>query len=81
VYPAGEEPIPSADSKALSRTIRLSGRLDPIFSENIEETINIIFSTIKNNDVVLVMGAGSIGELSKNLVTKCDNFGREGTNG
>ena len=42
---------------------------------------NIIFSTIKNNDVVLVMGAGSIGELSKNLVTKCDNFGREGTNG
>ena len=81
VYPAGEDPIPGADSKALSRTIRLSGRLDPIFSENFEETINIIFSTIKNNDVVLVMGAGSIGELSKNLVTKCDNFGREGTNG
>ena len=74
VYPAGEQPIPSADSRALSRTIRLSGRLDPIFSESIGETITIVLSTVKNNDLVLVMGAGSIGELSENLIAKCNEF-------
>jgi UDP-N-acetylmuramate--alanine ligase len=74
VYPAGEEPIPSADSKALSRTIRLTGRLDPIFSEDIDETISILLSTIENNDVILVMGAGSIGRLSKSLITKCSEL-------
>ena len=72
VYPAGEQPIPSADSRTLSRTIRLSGRLDPIFSESIGETITIVLSTVKNNDLVLVMGAGSIGELSENLIAKCN---------
>ena len=81
VYPAGEEPIPSADSKALSRTIRLSGRLDPIFSDSIEETITVVFSIIQNNDVVLVMGAGSIGDLSKNLVDKSNKFYQEDANG
>ena len=81
VYPAGEEPIPSADSKALLRTIRLSGRLDPIFSDSIEETTAIVFSTIENNDVVLVMGAGSIGDLSKNLVGRSNKFDQEDANG
>ncbi len=81
VYPAGEEPIPSADSKALTRTIRQSGKIDPILSENIDESIRILLSTLKDNDVILVMGAGSIGNLSKNLILQCGELNQKAANG
>ncbi len=73
VYPAGEDPIPSSDSRVLSRTIRLSGRLDPIVSENNEEAISIVLSTLQENDVILIMGAGSVGDLPKKLICACDD--------
>jgi UDP-N-acetylmuramate--alanine ligase len=81
VYPAGEDPIPSADSKVLARTIRLSGRLDPIFSGSVDETISILLSTLEDNDIILVMGAGSIGNLSKSLIAKFSEMHQEVSNG
>jgi len=81
VYPAGEEVIPSADSKVLARTIRLSRRLDPIFSESIDEAISILLSTLQDEDIVLVMGAGSVGNLSKILVSRFNQLHQEVSNG
>lgn len=68
IYAAGEEPIAEADSKALSRAIRLRGQVDPIFVEEPEEIVSLLPDFIEDDDIVLVMGAGSIGQLAGQLV-------------
>ena len=61
VYSAGETPIVAADGKSLVRAIRVQGKVEPIFIETVEELPAAIFNVIENEDVVLVMGAGSVG--------------------
>ncbi len=68
VYPAGEVPIMGADSKSLCRAIRLRGQVDPIFVERIEDLNSLLLSTIKNNDILLILGAGDIGSLAPKLM-------------
>ena len=61
VYPAGEAPIVAADGRALVRAIRVTGALEPIFVEDIGELPQQILNVARDGDVVLTMGAGSIG--------------------
>ncbi len=61
VYPAGEAPIVAADGRALVRAIRVTGALEPLFVEDIAEMPQQIMNVVRDGDVVLTMGAGSIG--------------------
>jgi UDP-N-acetylmuramate--alanine ligase len=69
VYSAGETPIVAADGKSLVRAIRVQGKVEPIFIETVEELPAAIFNVIENEDVVLIMGAGSVGSVAQNLMS------------
>ncbi|MFO7579874.1 MAG: UDP-N-acetylmuramate--L-alanine ligase [Nitrosomonas halophila] len=64
VYAAGEEPVIAADSKSLARAIRVHGKLEPIYVAQIDELSDAIQAIAQNGDVVLIMGAGSIGKVA-----------------
>ena len=64
VYPAGEPPIVAADGRSLARAIRVAGRTEPVFVENIADMPAAIRKVVRPGDVVLTMGAGSIGAVS-----------------
>jgi UDP-N-acetylmuramate--alanine ligase len=67
VYPAGEAPIVAADGRALARAVRVQGKTEPIFVEQVAELPEAIRSVVRPDDVVLIMGAGSIGSVSAKL--------------
>jgi len=83
VYPAGEEPIPGFDSHALSRSIRVQGGLEPVFVDQREGLMRILPRIIQDGDVLLVLGAGDISSLGRELleaygdIRKTEN-GRDG---
>jgi UDP-N-acetylmuramate--alanine ligase len=64
VYPAGEAPIVAADGRALTRALRIGGRIEPVFVEDVSEMPAAIRAMARDGDVVLTMGAGSIGQVS-----------------
>ena len=64
VYSAGEPKIVAADSRALVRAIRVAGKVEPLFVETTAELPQAIANTVKSGDVVIVMGAGSIGQVA-----------------
>ena len=64
VYPAGEAPIVAADGRSLVRAVRVAGKVEPLFLETTNELPQAILNTAKNGDVVIVMGAGSIGQVA-----------------
>jgi UDP-N-acetylmuramate--alanine ligase len=61
VYAAGEAPIVAADGRSLSRALRIAGKIEPVFVDKIEAMSQAIFDNAKDNDIVICMGAGSIG--------------------
>ena len=63
VYPAGEEPIIAADARALARALRVQGKVEPIFVEQVADMPQALLATARDGDVVLTMGAGSIGSV------------------
>ena len=67
VYPAGETPIVLADGRALARAIRVAGKIEPIFVESIDELQAALLDVVRDGDVVIAMGAGSIGQLASKL--------------
>ena len=67
VYPAGEAPITGADGRALARAIRQRGVIDPIFVNDIDQIGKTLESVLVPNDVVLTLGAGSIGSAAASL--------------
>jgi len=69
VYPAGEAPIVAADGRALARALRVAGRVEPIFVEDIADLPATLRGLARDGDVVLTMGAGSIGGTPQQLVT------------
>ncbi|TPW17714.1 MAG: UDP-N-acetylmuramate--alanine ligase, partial [Halothiobacillaceae bacterium] len=68
VYAAGEEPIQGADSRALCRAIRLRGQVDPVFVEGVSDVAPLLPGLIRDNDIVLTLGAGNIGGLAGKLM-------------
>ncbi|MGL4206412.1 MAG: UDP-N-acetylmuramate--L-alanine ligase [Aeromonadaceae bacterium] len=67
VYAAGEEAIPGADGRALCRSIRQRGQLDPIFVATPAEVPAVLAGLIKEGDLVLTQGAGNVGALARTL--------------
>ncbi|MDR0717174.1 MAG: UDP-N-acetylmuramate--L-alanine ligase [Azoarcus sp.] len=68
VYAAGEPPIVAADGRSLARALRVAGRVEPIFVEDIGDMPARILDAARDGDVVLTMGAGSIGGVSQKIV-------------
>src|SRR5690606_9198895 len=66
VYPAGEPPIVAADGRALVRAVRVADKVEPLFVDSSAELPDAILGMAKNGDVVIVMGAGSIGQVASN---------------
>jgi len=61
VYPAGEAPIAGADGRSLSRAIRARGQVEPVFVERLEELAPVLRGVLREGDILLTLGAGSIG--------------------
>jgi len=64
VYSAGEAPIVAADTRSLIRSIRIAGKVEPLFVETTDALPAAILNMVQANDVVIVMGAGSIGQVA-----------------
>ena len=64
VYAAGEAPIVAADTRSLIRAIRVAGRVEPLFVESTDGLPEAILGLVQDHDVVIVMGAGSIGQVA-----------------
>jgi UDP-N-acetylmuramate--alanine ligase len=67
VYPAGEVPIVAADGRALARALRVAGKVEPVFVENVGEVAEAVRVLARADDVVVTMGAGSIGAVAAQL--------------
>ena len=67
VYPAGEAPIVAADGRALARAVRVAGKVEPVFVEDIGDLPQTLRTLVHDGDVVVTMGAGSIGAASAQL--------------
>lgn len=67
VYAAGEEPIPGADGRALCRSIRQRGSIEPIFVASPDELPAILAEHLRDGDLVLTQGAGNVGAVAKDL--------------
>ena len=67
VYPAGEAPIVAADGRALARAVRVAGRVEPLFVNTADEIAAAVESRVRDGDVVITMGAGSVGGVAPRL--------------
>jgi UDP-N-acetylmuramate--alanine ligase len=70
VYAAGEMPVVAADGRALARAIRLAGKIEPLFVEDIADMPASIMAMAQDGDVVITMGAGSIGGVPVKLTQR-----------
>ena len=68
VYAAGEAPIVAADGRALSRAVRVAGKVEPVFVEQIADMPQAIADHARDGDVLLCMGAGPIGSVAGKVV-------------
>jgi len=68
VYAAGEAPIVAADGRALARALRVAGKVDPVFVDEIDAMAATIVAQAQPGDVVIAMGAGSIGNVPAQVV-------------
>ncbi len=73
VYAAGEAPIVAADGRSLARALRVAGRIEPLFVDDVAALPQAIASNARAGDVVLCMGAGSIGAVSAQVVKLLQN--------
>jgi UDP-N-acetylmuramate--alanine ligase len=68
VYAAGEAPIVAADGRALARALRIAGKVEPIFVDDIEAMPQAVVDNAQAGDVLICMGAGSIGAVPAKVV-------------
>ncbi len=67
VYAASEQPIVAADGRSLARAVRVAGKVEPVFVAEVNDLPASLVDFIKDGDVVLTMGAGSIGQVPARL--------------
>lgn len=67
VYPAGERPLPGADARDLCRAVRARGILDPILVAGPADVANVLSGLVRDGDLVMLLGAGSIGRVAETL--------------
>lgn len=70
VYPAGEAPLVAADGRALARAVRVAGKVEPVFVDDIVTMPDAILETARDGDVVITMGAGSIGNVAGRIAAR-----------
>lgn len=70
VYPAGEAPIVAADGRALARAVRVAGKIEPVFVEGIGDLPEATLAMAMDGDVVITMGAGSIGTVPARIAKR-----------
>ena len=68
VYAAGEAPIVAADGRSLARALRVAGKVDPVFVDEIADMPQTILEQVRAGDVVIAMGAGTIGAVPGQVV-------------
>jgi UDP-N-acetylmuramate--alanine ligase len=73
VYAAGETPIVAADGRSLARALRVAGRIEPLFVDAIADMPQAIWDNARAGDVVLCMGAGSIGAVPGKVLDLLQN--------
>ena len=76
VYAAGEAPIVAADGRALARALRVAGKVEPVFVDDIAAMPQAIVDNARGGDVVMCMGAGSIGAVPGKVVEMLENSER-----
>lgn len=67
VYAAGEAPLVAADGRALARALRVAGRVEPVFVEDVADLPRAIHDFVRDGDVVVIMGAGSVSRVPGQL--------------
>jgi len=72
VYAAGEAPIVAADGRSLARALRVAGKVEPVFVDDIAAMPQAVLDNARDGDVVLCMGAGSIGAVPGKVVALAD---------
>src|SRR5690606_29239641 len=70
VYAAGEAPVAGADGRSLCRAIRLRGHVEPVFAPRRAGIPALLPSTVQDGDVIVVLGAGDIGALAPELLSR-----------
>ncbi|MDD2811399.1 UDP-N-acetylmuramate--L-alanine ligase [Rhodoferax sp.] len=73
VYSAGEAPIVAADGRSLARALRVAGKVEPVFVDDVAALPQAIVETAQDGDVVLCMGAGSIGAVAGKVAMMLQN--------
>jgi UDP-N-acetylmuramate--alanine ligase len=68
VYAAGEAPIVAADGRSLARALRVAGKLEPVFVDEVTAMPQAVLDNARDGDVVLCMGAGSIGAVAGQIM-------------
>jgi UDP-N-acetylmuramate--alanine ligase len=68
VYAAGEAPIVAADGRSLARALRIAGKVDPVFIDDVSELPRAVLEHARGGDVVIAMGAGSIGAVAGQVI-------------
>ncbi|MFA9421056.1 MAG: UDP-N-acetylmuramate--L-alanine ligase [Gammaproteobacteria bacterium] len=76
VYAAGEKPIKDADGRALARAIRMRGKVDLVFVEQLEELDEVVASVLQDGDIFVTLGAGSIGAWAAEFLMKSKSQGQ-----
>lgn len=74
VYAAGELPIVAADGRALARAIGIAGKIEPVFVETVDEVSAALASVARDGDIVITMGAGSIGAVPSRLTQTAEGM-------
>jgi UDP-N-acetylmuramate--alanine ligase len=72
VYPAGESPIVAADGRSLARALRVAGKLEPVFVDDINAMPQAVLDNAQDGDVVLCMGAGTVGAVAGRVMELAD---------
>jgi len=76
VYPAGESHIKDADGRALARSIRGRGKVDPVFVENLEGLDEVVETVLQDGDIFVTLGAGSIGAWAAEFLARHQASGK-----
>ncbi|EIJ45042.1 UDP-N-acetylmuramate-L-alanine ligase [Herbaspirillum sp. GW103] len=78
VYAAGEAPIVAADGRSLAHALRAAGKVEPVFVDDIGDMPETIRNVVRDGDVVMTMGAGSISAVPGRLVAHAGGKNEQG---
>jgi hypothetical protein len=81
VYAAGEPPIVAADGRTLARAVRVAAQVEPIFVAEMANLAASVLAAVQAGDVVITMGAGSVGGVAARIVELAQGVAQRGRGG